>query len=318
MKVVSINGASIDADTQSEVDLLNEALVGPIANTNYTFVLQTPVGAFIIRAMTAQLVNKTPVLQTLVLPVSGGKVGYIVFNDHLLPAEGQLIAAFTQLSQQNISELVLDLRYNGGGYLYIASQVGYMIAGAATQGKTFEKLIFNNKRISDNASTDSTTPFYNIASGLASSGTVSSTTLPQLGLNRVFIIAGPGTCSASESLINGLRGIDVQVVLVGGTTCGKPFGFTAKDNCGISYFPIEFSGVNAKGFGDYADGFAANCPVADDFDHALGDPAELRLSAALNYITTGQCPATRFAPQVGTGGTGGQVARHAVRESKWR
>jgi hypothetical protein len=90
-------------------------------------------------------------------------------------------------------------------------------------------------------------------------------------------------------LINGLRGIDVQVNLIGATTCGKPYGFTAKDNCGISYFPIEFKGVNAKGFGDYAGGFAPTCEVADDFDHPLGDPNETMLAVALGHRATGAC-----------------------------
>ena len=65
---------------------------------------------------------------------------------------------------------------------------------------------------------------------------------------------------------------------------------TPKDNCGISYFPIEFQGVNAKGFGDYADGFTPQCAAADDLDHPLGDPAEARLSAALTLLQTGACP----------------------------
>lgn len=98
--------------------------------------------------------------------------------------------------------------------------------------------------------------------------------------------------TASEAIINGPRGVNVDVVLIGGKTCGKPYGFTAKDNCGISHFPIEFAGVNAKGFGDYADGFvpgsgptvryAPGCTVADDLGHALGDPQEGMLATALH------------------------------------
>src|SRR5262249_53344810 len=111
------------------------------------------------------------------------------------------------------------------------------------------------------------------------------------------------TCSASESIINGLRGVDVSVIEVGGTTCGKPYGFYPQDNCGTTYFSIEFQGVNAKNFGDYPDGFSPTnatgtvgvtipgCAVADDFTHALGDPREARLSAALGYRGNQSCPA---------------------------
>ena len=116
------------------------------------------------------------------------------------------------------------------------------------------------------------------------------------------MLAQHGTCSASEALINGLRGVDVEVVLIGGTTCGKPYGFTAKDNCGYSYFPIEFVGVNNKGFGDYADGFVPagsgatgvkGCQVADDLDRPLGDTGEGMLAAAMQYRLDGTCPAAR-------------------------
>jgi hypothetical protein len=94
------------------------------------------------------------------------------------------------------------------------------------------------------------------------------------------------------------------VIQIGSTTCGKPYGFYPTDNCGTTYFTIQFRGVNDKGFGDYTDGFSAantaggfigeplpGCSVADDFGHALGDPLEGRLQAALGYLETGSCPA---------------------------
>jgi hypothetical protein len=100
-------------------------------------------------------------------------------------------------------------------------------------------------------------------------------------------------------VINGLRGIDVEVIQIGATTCGKPYGFYAADNCGTTYFAIQFQGVNGKGFGDYPDGFAPGgtgaaglpgCRVPDDFAHALGDPVEARLAAALAFRDHRACP----------------------------
>ncbi|MCZ0943338.1 MAG: peptidase, partial [Gammaproteobacteria bacterium] len=88
----------------------------------------------------------------------------------------------------------------------------------------------------------------------------------------------------------------------GNATCGKPYGFYPTGNCGTTYFTIQFRGVNAKGFGDYADGFFPSatlgaddaalpgCAVADDFDHGFGDPNEARLAAALHYREQGACP----------------------------
>jgi len=226
-----------------------------------------------------------------------GTVGYILFNDHILASEAMLIDAINQLQQAGVTELVLDIRYNGGGYLAIASELAYMIAGPATTGKTFEKLSFNDKYPTIDPVTGqplTPTPFLTKASFIQRSAP-----LPSLGLSRVFVLTGPGTCSASESIINGLLGVDVQVIQIGSPTCGKPYGFYPADNCGTTYFSIQFKGVNAKGFGDYADGFIPNgsgvagvagCQVADDFGHALGDPAEARVAAALAYRGNGTCP----------------------------
>jgi hypothetical protein len=114
--------------------------------------------------------------------------------------------------------------------------------------------------------------------------------LPYLSLKRVTVLTTPGTCSASEAVINGLRGADIQVDVIGSQTCGKPYGFTPVPNCGTTYFSIEFKGVNNKGFGDFSDGFAPTCQVADDLSRPIGDPAEGLLAAALAYRQTGTCP----------------------------
>lgn len=111
----------------------------------------------------------------------------------------------------------------------------------------------------------------------------------------MFVLTGAGTCSASESVMNRLAGIDVQVIQIGETTCGKPYGFVPQDNCGTTFFAIQFQGVNNKGFGDYADGFAPGgvfkgCTARDDFAHGLGDPAEGLIAAALQYRANSTCP----------------------------
>jgi carboxyl-terminal processing protease len=193
-----------------------------------------------------------------------------------------------------------------------------MIAGSTrTSGRTFERLLFNDKRTADNNDPDNNTPFYNVTSGFTGSGTTANQPLPQLTLNRLFVLATPGTCSASEAIVNGLRGIGVEVVLVGGTTCGKPYGFTAKDNCGISYFPIEFQGVNDQGFGDYASGFAATCAASDDLTRELGDSSEGLLAAALSRRANGSCPTAGGLEQPqARAGAFDRVLRHPARESK--
>jgi hypothetical protein len=248
---------------------------------------------------------------------AGGKVGYILFNDHIATAEAQLIDAVTALQAEGIQDLFLDVRYNGGGFLDIANQLAFMIAGPTpTTGQIFERLVFNDKHPTRDPITGELlapgTPFHTTALDVGDLGEpVPGTPLPHLDLNRVYVLIGPNTCSASESIINSLRGVNVQVFLIGSTTCGKPYGFYPQDNCGTTYFSIQFQGVNAMGDGEYPDGFAAQnqtginsiqlagCSVADDFTKPLGDPTEGRLAAALAFRASGNmtCPtASGFAP----------------------
>jgi carboxyl-terminal processing protease len=230
-------------------------------------------------------VQSSPVLNKKIIETAKGRVGYLTFNSHDYLAEQQLISAISQFRDSNIQDLVLDLRYNGGGLLDVASELAYMIAGPTqTNGKIFEKTIQNDKQT---ISQSDIAPFYS-----NSRFSSAPSALPYLGLKQVTILTSNDTCSASEAIINGLRGIDVKVNLIGAQTCGKPTGFYPTDNCGTTYFSVQFTGVNHKGFGDYPDGFAPTCPVADDYSKELGDPLEKRLAVGLSYIANGQCPAS--------------------------
>jgi carboxyl-terminal processing protease len=279
--IQSIDGVDINDTSTVGVATINAGLF-PSTAGNHNFVFSRNGSALPAVALAAGPVTSTPVPTAKVLDVGGSKVGYLLFNEHIQTAEPQLVAAFNTFKNEGISDLVLDLRYNSGGFLYIASQVGFMVAGAArTDGKVFERLQYNDKRVAENQAINATTGFF----GAATSGGA----LPSLSLARVWVLQGPATCSASESIINGLRGVDVEVRTIGSTTCGKPYGFTARNNCGNSYFPIEFQGVNQKGTGDYASGFVANCSAADDFSKPLGDLSEGMLAAALFNHTNNSC-----------------------------
>ncbi len=296
-EVLEVDG--VDVINGSDVDTLNNGLFPAAEGESHDFLIRDPDGTERNVTMVSEIVTSVPVQNVKTVATAGGTVGYLLFNDHIATAEQGLIDAVNVLANENITDLVIDIRYNGGGFLFIASEFAYMIAGDnATAGRTFEVLRFNDKH----PSTDPVTgqplepiPFFNTSN----SGQV----LPTLDLPRVFVLTGPGTCSASESIINGLRGVDVEVIQIGSTTCGKPYGFYPTDNCGTTYFTIQFRGENEKGFGDYADGFSPEntggtlttpvpgCSVADDFSRPLGDPAEGRFAAALDYIEGAGCPA---------------------------
>lgn len=230
----------------------------------------------------------------VVTSTGGRRVGYIQFNDHEAGAQDDLITAFRQVRDAGAQDLVLDLRFNSGGFLYIAQTAASLIAGPAVDGQVFERLQYNDKR---GAETEARTLRFgpNVQSGEAMYAT--GTELPRLGLPRVYVLTSRTTCSASESIINGLRGVDVQVVLVGDTTCGKPYGFQQRNNCEWAFFPIEFKGSNAKGFGDYTSGFTPTCRVVDNPAVPADSPNDPLLVAALHHVDNGSCPA----------GTGGAV-----------
>src|SRR5256885_5068076 len=184
-------------------------------------------------------------------------------------------------------------------YTTLFRSLAYMIAGPGpTAGQTFELQQFNGKHPSTNPVTGTPiapTLFHTTTQGFA---TTAGQALPTLDLPRVFVLTTSATCSASEAVMNGLAGVGVQVIQIGSTTCGKPYGFYPQDNCGTTYFSIEFQAANAQGFSAYPDGFTPGgsggasfpgCVVNDDFTHALGDPSESLLFVAQGYAQNQTC-----------------------------
>ena len=224
----------------------------------------------------------TPVAATRVFDVMRGgapvKVGYLAYHQFVAYSRGDLSAAFAEFADAGIGELVLDLRYNGGGSVNVSRDVASMIGGPRTANSLFAYLRFNDKQVASNE-------------GVAFNGLLSPMghPLPE-GLGRVVVITSSGTASASEIVINGLKPF-IDVVLVGETTYGKPYGFLPRSSCGTTYNAVQFVALNSAGYGDYTSGFAPDCAVPDDLDRPLGDPSEGRLKAALHYVATGKCSA---------------------------
>ncbi len=285
--VTSIDNININDNTQAGTDVLNAGLNPTVASKTTVFGLQAPgAGLRTVSVTSSDNIAVSPVTLTSTFAVGSRTVGYLTLNTFSANnAEKQLIDAVGQLKAANINELVLDLRYNGGGFSAISSQLGWMIGDTSLAGKTFEKNICNDKNPFPVCNTadafQQTSLGFSVAKGQV---------LPQLGLKRVFILTSTSTCSASEAIINGLSPF-IEVIRIGSTTCGKPYGFKYTPNCGTSYAAMQIKGVNAVGFGDYADGFAPTCQVADDLTKQRGDPNELMLAGALKYISTGSCPA---------------------------
>jgi C-terminal processing protease CtpA/Prc len=209
------------------------------------------------------------------------KVGYMAYHQFTQYSAWDFALATGNLASQGIQELVLDLRYNGGGSVNTSRDLASMISGSQTDGAVYSRLKFNDKH----PELDQLVPFMTAETRY---------TQPIEGLKRLVVITSGGTASASELLINGLRPF-MKVVLVGDTTYGKPYGFLPRGECGMTYSAVNFEAVNSQGVGGYSAGMPVDCPAADDLDHELGDAQERRLKEALNYIATGRCSAQ--APQ---------------------
>jgi len=289
-QLLTIDGVDfVNARDKASVALFNAALGPSTAGEKHRFGFLYGGLKFEVE-LAAREVFADPVQNVAVYDTPAGKVGYLTFNSFNAVSESELFDAFTGFRQAGVTDLVLDMRYNGGGLVYLAAELAYMIAGPQqTKGKPFEIFMQNDKQRSVLL-----VPFVDIALGFSAQGTLRpGTALPTLGLKRVTVITTIGTCSASEAVINALRGVDVQVDIVGNTTCGKPYAFTPMGNCGTTYFAVQIQGVNAKLFGDFADGFAPTCNVNDDLARALGDRNEVMLSTALSHLAGGPCPVVR-------------------------
>ena len=312
-RILRVNGIDlVNANSQSDINQLNADLFPSRPGITATFEVRDPDDTVRTVTLTSVSLSAKPVNRTAVIPTSSGNVGYILFNTFSpFVSEREIVDAVTAMDAANVQDLVLDLRYNGGGLLAVASQLSYMIAGPARTGsRDFERLRFNSAAGNRNPVTgefNAPIPFYSTGLGFT---VPNSTQLPRLDLPRVFVLTTASTCSASEAVINGLRGIGVDVIQIGTTTCGKPYGFYPQDNCGETYYTVQFQGVNDLGFGDYADGFipanstapfgvrSPGCVVTDDLSRELGDPSEGLLSAALTYRSSLACPPLSAASSV--------------------
>lgn len=295
-----VDGVAINGASAAQEEVIKTVADSPPLGTTASFIFVTQAGDDYPVTLISQNVAASAVYSRSVIATATGNVGYLAFNTfNTYTAEDQLKEAFEFFASNTIDDLVIDLRYNNGGFVYIGAQLGFLVAG--TQGDdqaAFTVLQYNDKR------NNSTKTYRFIKS--TRNGQNSPQPLTSVNLNRVYVLTTGNTCSASEGFINGLRGLGIEVIQIGSATCGKPHGFNAISNCGRRYFSIIFETVNAQGFGDYADGFSPvddgtdnplnhkvnGCTVGDDLTRELGDKNEAMLQTALFHRANNQCPPT--------------------------
>ena len=246
--------------------------------------------------------DDNPVWMTKILTAGNGtdKIGYLCYNAFNFYYDEQLMEAFAEFKSQGVKDLILDLRYNLGGHGISSLLMGTMIVGKAKQGQVFLKSPVNAERTAKGESGS----LYKIGDKNVPEGTYTPIAdgigdLYALGLERVYVLSTNNTASASEVLINGLRGLDLEVRLIGLTTNGKNVGMESitKDKDGYTYkfSPITLYAENGKGFKDYSEGFTPDV-VIDESEYYVrewGSEKDPLLAAALTWINTGGKPSVK-------------------------
>jgi C-terminal processing protease CtpA/Prc len=207
----SINGVDLTADNLSS--LLNQdtytldfANYDDNGTPNTDDDIIAPNGESV--TITKQPYTENPVHIAEVIPVDGVNVGYLMYNSFNFNFANQLNQAFAMFQANNVQELVLDLRYNGGGRVDVAAFLGSMITGQFN-GEVFSKLIYNSGLQENNTN-------FNFTNTLGNGGA----SINSLNLNKVYVLTTNRTASASEMIINSLKEY-ITVIQIGNTTVGK-------------------------------------------------------------------------------------------------
>lgn len=203
-----------------------------------------------------------------------GRTGYLAFSTFLNTSREELNVVFEEFNDRGITDLVLDLRYNGGGRISIAEYLASLIAGNSRSNEVLYDYKFNDKYTANNFS-------LNVQNNVG-----------DLGLSRVIILTRGNTASASEIVISGLQP-HMEVVTIGSTTSGKPYIQSGRNRCGRQLNAIEAEGTNAAGVSVFG-GIPATCYAADDRTRNYGidvDTGKLEgmLESALDYVVYGVC-----------------------------
>ena len=254
--------------TTSNADFIVQGVYSSSAST---FTFQKPDGSSVDINLTAGTYQEHPIVLDTVYTAGAKKVGYLVFNSFLgdtTEIYNGFQRIFSNFAQNNIDEVVVDLRYNGGGYVSVQEKLADYLVNSAANGQLMMKQQFNDKY-----------PQFNESTNFSKQG--------PLNLSRVFFIVSNSTASASELLINNLKPY-MDVKLVGpDNTYGKPVGFFPIPVGAWYIFPVSFRTTNKNGEGNYFNGLTLNNQVADGLDKDWGDITENALGSVFKYINTG-------------------------------
>jgi len=268
-QIIKINGnAQIDTTSATISRIVDAVFSSP--NSSFTF--KKPDGSKVDISLTAGTYQSHPIFADSIYKVNGKNIGYLALNSFLgdtTEVYNEFNTIFSKFQAQNVSEAIIDIRYNGGGYVSMAEKLANYLVPTGDDNQVMYKQTFN----ANYASYNSTTKYNKLGA---------------LNIDKLFFIVSHNTASASELLINALKPY-VNETLVGPAynTYGKPVGFFPIPVGDWYTFPISFRTVNKDGNGNYFNGFTIDHPTADGVDKNWGDINENCLKSILTYINTG-------------------------------
>jgi hypothetical protein len=221
--------------------------------------------------VTKDIVTIDPLPQWRVINTVTGPVGYMELATFISTADPVFDTVFAGFRQAGITDLIVDLRYNGGGLVSTTELLGDYLGGRGANGLVFSRTLFN----ADNSFRDSVRQFQQFTNSL--------------NLSRLIIVGSRNTASASELVTNSMEPY-VEVTIVGDTTFGKPVGQVGIQFCEKILRPTSFETVNVLGEGGYFDGLPVDCPAADDLAVMVGADTDPNITTALSYFANGACP----------------------------
>ncbi|MCX2493137.1 S41 family peptidase [Pedobacter sp. PF22-3] len=300
-QITKINGSSDINTSDASINYVVNAIFG--SSTTVALTVLKPDQTTQDITVTKAEYNVNPILFSKTYTVGAKKVGYIVFNTFTTNSATLLDQAFNQFTTDGITELIVDLRYNGGGSVQTSEAFANLIAPSAQNGKVMYTTYWT-QTMQDNKATilqnqkfyakgsDGVTRLYSyfdypyVPTIAANNQEVFAKRGSLNGLTRVYFIVTSGTASASELLINNLKPI-MNVKLIGKKTYGKPVGFFAIHIDKSDLYIPQFETRNQLNQGGYFDGMAVDKDIFDDVTKDFGDPTEKLLSQALYYSANG-------------------------------
>jgi hypothetical protein len=247
-------------------------LVNKIYNSSTTdFTFEKPDGSTVDITLNSETYQENPVILDSIYTEGARKAGYIVFNSFLGDTSmvmNELTDVFNLFVAANVTYVIVDLRYNGGGYVSVSEALADFLVKPAANGNIMMTQQYN----ANYSDLNEVTMFRKRGS---------------LNVNNIFFVVTDNTASASELLINNLKPY-MNVKLVGPeATYGKPVGFFPIGVGEWYVFPVSFRSTNGQNQGNYFDGIAVDQQVNDGLDKDWGDRQETALASVLSYIGTG-------------------------------